>query len=648
MKKHLFAVILTVLITALAVCPVAAAGDFTVINGVLTEYAGASPVVTIPDGVERIAEGAFANHTDLLRVTIESMSCTFDPGAVPSGVTVRAYAGSAAESAALRDGLPFSTIEKKYSLTVNFLYPDGSKAADSAVFEYSSGEKYTVSVPVINGFTPDRENVTGTMEARDTTVDVYYSQNISDGWKFENGRIRYYQRDSYLTGTSRTIDGQTYTFDSNGYLISDGGFVTIGSNTYYLENGVCATGYRMIDGGIYCFNSNGIMFSGTSHDGYEFDINGRLIGDKLLITISGKTYYMVNNTLMSGFVLIGNQIYFLRSDFSMVKGTESGGYSFDSEGRLVSGINASELEISPLSAVSADGTEKCPSLTVKFKGLTLTENVHYTLKYFDNVEPGDAKVELTGIGPVSGSEEYHFQILGAVTFTLTVKYVNTMGMSVAPIYTTQVEPGDEFSVPSPDVDGYIPDQKTASGIMGNADMTVVITYSKSSAAKESDENNTETETESPETEVPEDVSDDDNDQNVRYNYSLLLKVFATATILAGGAIVVIINWDLIKKWFQRRMARLSEKKAAKADSSASPDGDGKRGVTDDPNDSGDNSWSADDGDAVLPVEDVWNECKDGDANGDSIADDHFDDAIDKDFWHDGENPSDSDDEESNS
>ena len=632
MKKHLYTAILIIVAVAVTACPIMAAGDFIINDGVLTEYTGTAPVVTVPDGVERIASGAFTNSTDLLRVTIQSRTCTFDTGAIPSGVTVRAYAGSAAEIAALRDGLPFSAIEeKKYTLTVNFLYSDGSTAHESAAGEYASGESYSVSVPSIAGFTPDRDTVAGTMGSGDVTVNVYYSQNVADGWKFENGRIRYYLRDSYIAGTSRNIDGNNYSFDSNGYL-SNSGFTVIGSNTYYLDSGVCASGYRMIDGGIYCFATNGTMFAGTSHDGYEFDINGRLIGDKIMVTISGKTYYMVNNTLMSGFVSIGNQIYYFDSDLSMVKGTSGSGYSFDSEGRLISGITASELDVSPISAVSADGSEKRPQVTVKFKGITLTENVHYTLKYSDNVEPGEGKIEIIGMGPVSGSSEYKFQILGAGTFTLTIKYVNTMGMSVAPIYTTQDEPGSEFSVPSPEVDGYTPDQKTASGTMGNSDMTITITYSKVSGNNASEESGTGVETSAPETSAAQNSSDE-SDGNVKYNYSLLLKVIAGATILAGGAIVVIINWDLIKKLIDRKIAKIKAKKGGKADADAdSSDADEQTDIDETPDSYIDEGADFGEGDSVAPHGDIWDDCKSALDNTSEAK--VRDAAFDRDFWND--------------
>lgn len=86
MKKRMLSLTLA-LVMALSLLPAAAfaaGGDFTVENGVLTEYTGSGGDVVIPEGVTEIGDGAFENCAGLTGVTI------------PEGVTAigeRAFAG---------------------------------------------------------------------------------------------------------------------------------------------------------------------------------------------------------------------------------------------------------------------------------------------------------------------------------------------------------------------------------------------------------------------------------------------------------------------------------------------------------------------------------------------------------------------------
>ncbi|MBO4849250.1 MAG: InlB B-repeat-containing protein [Clostridia bacterium] len=62
-----------------------------------------------------------------------------------------------------------------YTLTISYVYANGSQAAPAytGVFEY--GAAYSVVSPAVDGFTPDRATVTGSMSAGDVTVTVTYT-----------------------------------------------------------------------------------------------------------------------------------------------------------------------------------------------------------------------------------------------------------------------------------------------------------------------------------------------------------------------------------------------------------------------------------------------------------------------------------------
>ncbi|MBR3381833.1 MAG: Ig-like domain-containing protein [Clostridia bacterium] len=64
-----------------------------------------------------------------------------------------------------------------YRLTIDYVYEDGSAAAESFVGEYVYNTAYSVESPEIPGFVPDRETVFGTMPANDVGVTVTYTRN---------------------------------------------------------------------------------------------------------------------------------------------------------------------------------------------------------------------------------------------------------------------------------------------------------------------------------------------------------------------------------------------------------------------------------------------------------------------------------------
>ncbi|MBR0135321.1 MAG: InlB B-repeat-containing protein [Clostridia bacterium] len=64
-----------------------------------------------------------------------------------------------------------------YTLTVNYVYADGSTARTPFVQSYNYGVSYSVTSPTITGYTPDVAIVTGTMGAADVTVTVTYTAN---------------------------------------------------------------------------------------------------------------------------------------------------------------------------------------------------------------------------------------------------------------------------------------------------------------------------------------------------------------------------------------------------------------------------------------------------------------------------------------
>lgn len=76
--------------------------------------------------------------------------------------------------------------------------------------------------------------------------------NSSDGyfwlWKDNNGQ--------FVTNCFRTIDGNTYYFDQNGYMFTGWMCLDNSLNYYFFSNGVMAVGEQNIDGQDHYFNTN--------------------------------------------------------------------------------------------------------------------------------------------------------------------------------------------------------------------------------------------------------------------------------------------------------------------------------------------------------------------------------------------------------
>ena len=564
MKKAVVFITVFVMLVLLTL-GVSAESQFETVDGELTKYIGTDSIVYVPMDVKNIKAGAFDGATEMTCIIFNSFSCTFESGAIPEGVLVKAPESSDAHLAALRDGLSFSVLDGSVNVTVNFQYASGAMAHPSLIEEVNTGDRYSYAVPVIEGFIPNIETVEGTAGDYDITVTVIYRTNENDGWVLRNGRAMYIHEGSCLVSTTEEINGMSYSFDENGYLIMAAGFLSTPNGSYYFSDSVAVTGYRVIGKSIYYFNDDYTMVKGATYNGLEFDISGALIASDTLVTIGNDSYYLIANELVSGLRVIEDKIMYFGSDYKLVKNTVLDGLTFDASGAVTSGINATDLEITGLSDVAYTGKAQEPEVTVKFKGVTLTRDVHYKLYYTNNTAPGEAKLEIRGIGPVLGIASYSFKIIGDEAYTLTIRYVNVMGAPIAESYTTLIEPGEKFSVLSPAVDGYKADQEIVSGTMGSSNITISVTYTRiaETSDTESPDSTTgplESTTPPPDTTDPAESTDSDSGDNNQsggytYDYGLFIKVFVIATIITGVVIVLILNWEDIKKALSKKNNR---------------------------------------------------------------------------------------------
>ena len=544
------------------------------INGTtLVSCSGNSKKAIVPDEVTFINAGAFENVQNLKFIVIYNFNCLVEAGAFPEDATVYCYKNSPAWEEAKRAGISYSELTP-INVTLKIYYQDQNGVNIHQPYEdttLKTGDQYLVLSPQIPGYTPNAKEVTGYASREDITITVTYSVSSDSAWTIDGPYIKYTENGEFLKNTSKTIDGVTYNFNSACQLVLEDEFITIKGKTYYLDkNNRIVTGYRYIKGAIYYFTQSGTMLTGAVRDGYIFDDDGKLCGNDILINVDGNSYYLKNDALYSGFVELEGNIYYFGSDFYMIKNQTLDGFTYNGLGHLVVGITIDKLIFSTVPNAEYTGEEHKPSVTVKFGNITLIEDIHYELVYSNNIEPGSATVEIKGIGAVSGSKKLNFTIIGENAYTLTIRYVNPSDQPLAEDYVSKYEAGKEYVVYCPYIPGYIAENAVTAGTMPKSDVTITVIYSPEIVDEPIDTDNepgTSAGTEQVDPKPPVSSSiveiegttqtniEKENVITKVYAWDLLFIVFTVATIVCGGTILIIINWDYIKRSVFKRPSK---------------------------------------------------------------------------------------------
>ena len=146
------------------------------------------------------------------------------------------------------DGTP-----RKYNLTINYVYEDGSEAATTYNEEVANGTTYNVASPEANkkGYHPETETVTGTMPTEDVSVEVkyvantdtaykveHYTENLDGSYKLEKTENLTGTTDTEVTASAQTFEGFTFDETVEG-TVKSGNVAGDGSLTlklYYTRN----------------------------------------------------------------------------------------------------------------------------------------------------------------------------------------------------------------------------------------------------------------------------------------------------------------------------------------------------------------------------------------------------------------------------
>ena len=78
----------------------------------------------------------------------------------------------------------------------------------------------------------------------------------------------------------------------------------------------------------------------------------------------------------------------------------------------------------------------------------------------------------------SATVQFAIKPLILIPHTLTITYKDAQGNTLATNHSSQVDEGASYSINSPTISGYVPDQAVVSGTMGLSDVTVTVTYTE--------------------------------------------------------------------------------------------------------------------------------------------------------------------------
>ena len=236
------------------------------------------------------------------------------------------------------------------------------------------------------------------------TSELYVDMLSEDVFTFSHGYIGYYdgtKKDPevkiYRSGLTLT-EGTDYTATYNGDQINAGTF-TVTFKGIGKYTGTVKKEYAIKPDSIYSSSTTCTLSPDTCiYDGKPQEPKVTITkGDRTLVEGRDYTVEYQNNTSIgrarAGITGIGNYSGYFTTAFYISRGS----------------ISNCDITLS-YTSTTYDGTEKKPSVTVKCKGNTLTEDQDYYLYYRNNTNIGTASVTISGAGNFSGSETKTFQI----------------------------------------------------------------------------------------------------------------------------------------------------------------------------------------------------------------------------------------------
>ena len=320
-----------------------------------------------------------------------------------------------------------------YDLTIRYLYSNGTTAAVTYTATLNYNAPYSVTSPVIDGYTANKLVVNGTMPASNVIDTVYYGTDIhtltihyvAEGTTAPNDYFGQIEFGESYSITSPAVTGYTpNTAVVAGIMGTQDVEVTV---TYTINNYLLTINYKYADG----------SQAAEQHTSY----------------VNYNANYSVNSPVITGYT----------PDSTMVRGT------MGTEAVTVNvtyNVNSYNLTIN---YQYTNGQEAAPQYSAP---------VNYSATY--SVTSPEIEGYVASQDVVSGTMPAHdvteTVVYGTDVYMLTIHYQYADGTTAHDDNTRQISYGAPYSVTSPVIEGYTPDMAIVSGTMGAAALTVTVTY----------------------------------------------------------------------------------------------------------------------------------------------------------------------------
>ena len=387
-----------------------------------------------------------------------------------------------------------------YTLTVNYLYADGTTAAASHTESVNYNATYSVTSPAITGYTPDLGVVTGTMGTENVTVDVTYSINsytLTVNYKYADGTTAAPTHTENLDyGASYSVTSPAITGYTPNLPVVSG---TMGTEnvtvdvTYSINSYTLTINYKYADGTTAAASHTESLDYGASYSVTSPTITGYTPDMAVVSGTMGTENVTVDVTYtINSYTLTVNYLY-ADGTTAAASHTESVNYnaSYSVTSPTITGYTPDLAVVTGTMGtenVTVDVTYTINSyiLTVNYlysDGTTAaashTESVNYNASY------SVTSPAITGYTPdlavvtgTMGTENVTVDVTYTInSYTLTVNYLYADGTTAAASHTESVNYNASYSVTSPSITGYTPDLAVVTGTMGTENVTVDVTYS---------------------------------------------------------------------------------------------------------------------------------------------------------------------------
>ena len=287
------------------------------------------------------------------------------------------------------------------TITVHYVYAEGGQAAPDKVEVCEIGfENYLINSPTIEGYTPDKNVVTG-LPSGDKEETVTYTKNDITPAETVGS-------DEAPVITKAAYDPETKKLDVS--------FTTKDADSRYFEAYMLTD--KKLDEGMGTFTVKGNVYDTLGIQSFNSDDASHVTVDKKTgkVTFSQELYFGKNDA-----PAIGETVYIaVQTEGKHAKDNWGEGSQLSELKKLVVGTpdapekkSIKDADVKVESGGTYTGKAKTPAVTVIYDGSKLKSGVDFTVTYSNNKNAGTAKAVVKGVGDYQDSVTVKFKIAKA-------------------------------------------------------------------------------------------------------------------------------------------------------------------------------------------------------------------------------------------